>query len=121
MSFESDINRFVDKVKKRQEAIHREAANEIHRSIVKGSEVTGSPGQPVDTGYLKGSWQIRFIEPLLAAIITFVKYAPNIEENIGRGGKPMTLKSEVGGFHSVELTRAGFGKILNLARIRVVK
>lgn len=94
---------------------------ECTRSVVEGSELTGSDGQPVDTGHLKASWQTVFESPTHAVIGTNVKYAESIEDGLSyaHGGKPMTLRSEVGGFHSVRKTMAGIEHIKQAVVARV--
>lgn len=94
---------------------------EAQRSIVEGSELTGAPGQPVDTGFLKGSWQAVFESPNVAVIGTNAEYAESIEDGLSyaHGGTPMTLRSDVGGFHSVALTVAGFDRIVEAVKARV--
>lgn len=85
---------------------------ESERSIVEGSELTGAPGQPVDEGTLKASWQIAFPDEDTATIGTNVVYAEPIEDGVGKYG-PLTLRSQVGGWHSVKLTVAGFSRIVD--------
>ena len=84
-----------------------------------------SPGQPVAKkfgGTLKNSWQLEFPELFLAATSTPIIYARGIEEQVDpRSGNQLTLRSEVGGFHSVKLTRAGFQKLVNKAAREVRK
>ncbi len=82
------------------------------KSVVEGDPLTGAPGQPVQTGNLKSSWQKTYTSKTEAEIITNTIYAQPIEEGIGPHG-PLTLKSEVGGFHSVGLTVAGWQKIVD--------
>lgn len=86
---------------------------EATRSVVEGSALTGAPGQPVDTGYLKASWQTVFDSPSQATIGTNTVYAPSIEDGVSyaHGGTALTLRSPVGGFHSVALTVAGMDRI----------
>jgi hypothetical protein len=91
---------------------------EAHRSIQSGSELTGAPGQPVATGNLRNSWQFEFPTPDSARISTNVEYAQPIEDGIGRFG-PLTLRSAVGGFHSVAMTVANFDRIIEDVRRRV--
>ena len=50
----------------------------------------------------------------VATISTNVEYAPAIEENT-RGA---TLRSQVGGWHSVALTRAGFQRLVDVETVR---
>ena len=114
MSFQSDMNRHLSKADKRLRAIHANVVFKVRDSIVFGSALTGAPGQPVDTGNLRASWQLTNPEPLVSNISTNVVYAPFIEDGIGRGGA-MILHSKVGGFHSVRVTRAGFRKIVDVA------
>ena len=120
MSFHGDIRRFIRLTENRQVQIHREVGVAIHRSIVLGDPATGSPGQPVDEGALKGSWQKKRLAKLLTQSTSNAAHARPIEEGIGRGGRPMTLRSKVGGFHSVKLTRAGFPKLVRNAFKKVM-
>jgi hypothetical protein len=62
----------------------------------------------VSTGNLKASWQLTFESPDAALISSNVEYAEIIEDNI-RGA---TLRSKVGGFHSVKLTIAGWQRLV---------
>lgn len=83
-------------------------------SITDGSTLTGAPGQPVDTGTLKASWQMVMESPTSAIIGTNLVYAPSIEDGVSyaHGGKPLVKRSEVGGWHSVALTIAGFQRLV---------
>jgi hypothetical protein len=93
-------------------------------SILVGSAVTGAPGQPVDTSTLKKSWRFRRPEKFKATMGTKLVYAP-IVENAGlatasgrsgaQSGSRYTLRSKVGGFHSVKLTYANFGRLVDEA------
>lgn len=117
MTFETDIARFVVKTFVKQKLVFFGVANGLHNSIVQGSPTTGSPGQPVALkfgGTLKNSWQLRFEELFLASTSTPIIYARVIEEQVDpRTGNQLTLRSEVGGFHSVKLTRAGYQRLVN--------
>jgi phage gpG-like protein len=90
---------------------------EAHRSIKEGSELTGAPGQPVDTGALRNSWQFEFNDPNHATIGTNMEYAEPIEDGVGRFG-PLTLQSSVGVFHSVKLTAANFDRVVAAVKAR---
>jgi hypothetical protein len=85
---------------------------EVQRSVVEGSEVTGAPGQPVDTGTLKNSFTPAFTSPTSWQTTTNLVYAPYIEDGVRPDGVTLTLRSAVGGFHSVKLTRAGWERIV---------
>ena len=110
--FGAQVRQWTQAVK----AMHRDAFTNVaaatKASITDGSLVTGSPGQPVQTGRLKASWVLAFIGPNEARISTNVIYAPFIEEGISGRGKALTLRSPVGGFHSVHLTMAGFDQLV---------
>ena len=121
MSFASDIKRFVRKVEQRNRAVYVGVATAVHGSVVRGSYVTGALGQPVDTGFLQGSWKLN-IGKEEATIATNVAYARVIEDNNRAaydargvlpekkdGGAPSrkSIKSTVGGHHSVKTTIAG--------------
>jgi hypothetical protein len=91
---------------------------EAHRSIQTGSELTGSPGQPVDTGALLRSWMIEFEGPEFAAITSNMEYAQMIEDGLGKYG-PITIRSAVGGSHSLELTALGIPRIIEVVTQRM--
>ena len=118
--WEKAIDAFERKIEKRIKDIHAKTAFAIRDSVKDGSAVTGAPGQPVDTGNLKNSWQLAFPSQLLARLTTNVEYAPGIEEGVGPSG-PMTLQSPVGGFHSVKLTRASFQGLVDAVVREVIR
>lgn len=117
MSFGLDVKRFSAKVEQRIRDVAERSTEIAFASIVEGSPLTGAPGQPVDTGNLKASWQI-VRGPLRNDITTNVVYAPIIEEGT-RAGRALVLRSAVGGFHSLALTRISWGKIVEEARRQV--
>jgi hypothetical protein len=117
MSFESDLRRFALKVEGRCKDFVTQASVEVQRSIVEGSEITAAPGQPVDTGALRASWTPERISDLEWQTTTNLDYAPGIEDAIGPNG-PITQRSEVGGFHSVALTRGGWVNIVDVVAER---
>lgn len=98
------------------------STEEVERSVKFGSELTGAPGQPVQTGNLLSSWQGAYEGPTLWALTTTgrsasgepVGYAEHIE-NGGNARGPFTLRSQVGGFHSVKLTAASWDRIVEFA------
>jgi len=120
MSFGDDMAKFAAKVVDRQRRIFVNVVSDVRESITDGSAITGAPGQPVDTGYLKGSWQESFPETWVGVVETNAAYAPAIEEGQGPHG-PLTLRSQVGGFHSVKKTVTGFGAIVDDVTRKVVQ
>lgn len=112
MSFASDLDRFVVRVKALPPAVLAGVTSRMHQSIVgtgAPDPLTGAPGQPVDTDTLRSSWLLA-VTPSEGRITTNVAYARAIEDGIGPHG-PLTLRSTVGGFHSVKLTVAGASAI----------
>ncbi len=93
------------------------ATQEVRQSVVKGSPVTGAPGQPVDTSTLLNSWVAEFISKTEWQLTTNVKYAVFIEDG-GNDLGPFLLRSQVGGFHSVKLTRTNWDRIVEFAALR---
>lgn len=114
MSFAGDLNRFSQIVHTRHRDTFVRTVELAHESIQTGSPITGAPGQPVDTGNLRASWQVRHTEEFVAEISTNVAYAPPIEDGVGQYG-PLKLRSAVGGFHSVKQTIAGFPRLVDQA------
>lgn len=111
MSFRSDIEQHKQNVRANLRIVFIASKNEVGRSLVEGSPLTGAPGQPVDTGQLRGSWVEEFIDIWRWQITTNLIYAPGIEAGVGPQG-PITLRSTVGGFHSRALTIAGWPRIV---------
>ena len=114
---EDAVRRMVAEVKATTAAIFEDVGMECQRSIVEGSELTGAPGQPVDTGFLKGSWTRWYDSPTKQTIGTNVVYAPVIEDGVGPHG-PLTLRSQVGGFHSVAHTLNRLQNVLDVVTKR---
>lgn len=125
MSFDGQLKAWAVKVESRTKAVFLSTAMKMHESITVGSPVTASPGQPVDTGFLRASWIIRQT-PTEAVISTPVSYAPVIEHNLRSSYDPKGVKNErknpngsfrrpikstVGGNHSVKLTVAGADRL----------
>lgn len=93
-------------------------------SIQNGSQLTGSPGQPVGQygpgyhpgkvgGELKASWDMTFESPTEILVATNNQdYAVQNEYGVSATGGPYVQRSTVGGRHSVALTVAGFEKIV---------
>lgn len=111
MAFKDDIAAFGKSLEVKGQKLLVGTAELIHTSIKDGHPLTGAPGQPVDTGTLLNSWVLGFPATNLAEITTNLVYAPPIEDGVGPFG-PLTLRSPVGGFHSVKLTRAAWPRIV---------
>jgi hypothetical protein len=116
------MSRFADQLRAfaaKAERITRDTfvntTTEVQRSVVEGSEVTGAPGQPVDTGTLKNSFTPEFTSDSTWQTTTNLAYAPYIEDGVRPDGVTLTLRSAVGGFHNVKLTRAGWERIIETA------
>ena len=125
MSFDAQLRQWSVKVESRTVGLLYAMGDLVQTSIVDGSPTTGAPGQPVDTGALKGSWIIQRM-PSEVIVRTNVSYAPVIEHNLRsaydpKGIKPerrnpdgsfrRSIKSVVGGHHSVKLTVAAADRL----------
>lgn len=135
-AFRDGLRQYSAKVEAQTADIFQGIGEEVLRSIQSGSELTGAPGQPVDTGFLWTSWQRWYDSPTAQTVATNVGYAPVIEdssrasydpEGIPRpkelpsaGGGSQHIKSTVGGNHSVALTIAGLPRIVDAVTARVV-
>lgn len=113
-SFSDQVRDFTRQYEERMQDFHLVRAIETQRSVQEGSEITGAPGQPVDENNLRPSWILEHLAALRSQTSTGVEYARPIEDGVGPHG-PLTLRSQVGGFHSVALTIAGNQKIVDHA------
>jgi len=109
---DTQIANVIATIRERQRKLFVRVAEKMQESLVFGSTVTASPGQPKQTGDLIRSWQPTFPEQWRARSASGLEYAPNIEYGQGPHGK-LTLRSVVGGFHSRELTRTGFQRMVD--------
>ena len=125
MSFASDLDRFTAKVNRRAKRIESGLREQVQRSVVEGSELTGAPGQPIGPfpggGTLKGSFIPRFLGPGLWITSSALLYAPVIENLYNTRTGAITIRSSVGGGHSVKMTRAGWQRIVNHVAREVVR
>lgn len=118
VSFDGELKTFSETCFFRTKEAFVETAQECLTSIQSGSAITAAPGQPVDTGVLRASWQLSFPTETIAVIGTNIEYAQYIEDGMNDRGQ-FTLRSAVGGFHSVALTIAGFYRIVAIVAARV--
>lgn len=112
--FVNAIELFAGSLEPKAQRVAKHSVDLAYRSIRIGSAITGAPGQPVKSGDLLRSWKIVWIDKWTAEISSDLIYAHLIEAGIGRYG-PLTLRSKVGGFHSVKMTAAGWERIVELA------
>lgn len=110
-TFAQQLNGWTEKVEFRTREMFTQTVSEIERSVKFGSEITGAPGQPVDTGFLRNSWGPIWVGPNNVVIGTNVEYARPIEDGTSRG-RAMKLRSAVGGFHSVKITMSAVDRIM---------
>lgn len=113
-AFQQALSRFRVASARRVKDAFAISITEVRRSVVEGSELTGAPGQPVDIGTLRGSWTDKKVAPMVWELTSGLVYTKSIEDGVSyaHGGTPLTLRSPVGGFHSVKLTRAGWDQIV---------
>jgi hypothetical protein len=130
MSFGDDVRVFALKVQARHRDLITELGIEVQRSVVEGSEITGAPGQRVDTGELKASFIPERLSDYVWQTTTTADHAPANEDGIQqpyphhKSGKtvtprPMRTLSAVGGSHSVALTRANWDRVVEVGVARV--
>lgn len=121
MGFGEDVARWAEKATRQDQAVFERSVDLVKESIVAGSAVTGAPGQPIgaDGGAeLRNSWTST-IQGDVGTVSTDADHAPTVEAG-ARLGRALTLRSPVGGFHSVKLTRAGWPRLVEQAVKEVV-
>ena len=98
-----------------------DSVNLMEDSVVRGSPITGSPGQPREDGDLIASWVTEKLSPTHAIIAVAndavaAGWALQNENGIALpGGGPYNLRSSIGGRWSVEKSVAGWGRIVDAA------
>lgn len=118
MPWNPPLTSIAQKITRQERDIFVGVTEEVQRSVVNGSEITGAAGQPVQTGALKASYIPEFLGRDSWRLTTNTVYARPIEEGVGQYG-PLILRSAVGGFHSIALTVAGFSRIVAVVVRRV--
>lgn len=108
MSFAVDMARVDRNVRSKVYDLIDAVAAHAEVSIKYGSPVTGSPGQPVEFENLRKSYNAVRLGRASVNIISDLPYAEIIENN-RRGAQ---LRSSVGGFHSIKITRIGWGRLV---------
>lgn len=132
MSGFTGLDSFIVKLENLGDGLLPAVAAEAHNSIVNGSPVTGSPGQPVGQygpgyhqgevgGTLKSSWQLRFPSKDVAEITTNLVYAPHNEYGVTEDGRPYRQRSSVGGRFSLALTIAGMDRIVDVEANKLMR
>lgn len=122
-SFPDQLIRLAAKYDARAQNVFFEAVHIGSDSVIQGSDVTGSAGQPVADvrgGTLRGSFETKWRSSFAATTSTNILYAPSNEDGVARpGGGPYELRASVGGRHSVKLTIVGWQNIVAEAMRRV--
>jgi len=102
------------KITSRYNRMHENLQDLSLESIQNGSAITGAKGQPVDEFQLLPSYHIERLGDRTSRIISYLPYAWGIEIGIGPHG-PITLRSSVGGFHSIKITVSAIDKLARVA------
>jgi phage gpG-like protein len=119
MSFGDRMGRVRLRIATRHRNVLTGVVEEATRAIVEGSEITGSPGQPVDTGNLKASWQTVYESENRAVIGTNVEYARAVEDGIGpHGAVTYGAKNGIGGSHSVRQLVVNWDRVVAVVQQR---
>ena len=109
VNFRKMVTEWEDLTLARFDLLIDRVGNHCYRSITVGSPLTGAPGQPVKSSALLKSWRrLSQEDRRRVLIVSNLIYAPIIEDN-WRGAR---LRSSVGGFHSVKMTKAAFPLIV---------
>jgi hypothetical protein len=107
--WKSKKKQMLVRLKETDIGILRSTVEMARDSVVFGNAEYGSPGQPED---LRDKWKITYGKGF-ARLFVNEKSARSVEEGISQKyGGPITLKSDIGGFHSVKQTKKSIRKIL---------
>lgn len=110
--FARGLRRFGDLMIERETRLYRAAVDHVERSIKDGSAVTGAPGQPIQSGNLYRAWHragsLGAQNVAIVCDVIMAPYAGKIEHRTGG----ITIRSSVGGAHSIKITRLNFPLII---------
>lgn len=121
-SFLAQLEQWTAKTERTLQTVFVASCADAKDSIQNGSALTGSPGQPVDEGELKASWELNFESPTVAVISTNTPYAESNEDGIARpDGGAYVQRSTVGGRWSLRKTILGWPRIVDASVARLVK
>ena len=87
--------------------------DDLNRHQFRRYDAAGIGHDPYVGGDLRNSWVPSFLSRWLWRDVTNLIYAPIIEDGIG-----MQVRSTVGGFHSVKMTRSAWQRIVDDAITR---
>lgn len=119
-TWKSSLPAFEHKLDRTVHEIHSGVVQAAEESIVRGSVLTGSPGQPEDLR--NGEWVVVPEGELKTVIGTDDHSALSVEDGISHlHGGPITLNTAVGGFHSVALTHQSGDRIIQRVASRYVQ
>lgn len=113
MTYNGGIAAHQQTVKTRFRRVFVGVALEVEQSVKEGSTITGAPGQPVDTGYLRASWIPQFLSLWTWLLSSNAAYAKDVEDNV------RNVRFRNHGPHSVKLTYAGFDRIVAAVTARI--
>lgn len=119
--WESKLPEFERRLTRDWQAIHDGVVELAYNSIVYGSVMANTQGQPADLR--EGQFETVKNGPLETTIGTNDPSARSVEDGISykHGGVPITLKSPIGGTHSVKKTEQAGDKIIKAVTKRVVR
>lgn len=118
-TWKSNLKVFIPEMEYDIKQVREGVAVECFESIVFGSASTGAPGQPDDLR--EGQWSVADDGPDSTLISTADPSARSVEDGIShKFGGPITLKSPIGGFHSVKLTHQNAERLVEPVVLKVV-
>ena len=121
VTFKSFLPKLEKAIDARTSKVMDELEGLAYDSIVNGSPLTGSPGQPRDLRK-PDSWSKTKLSEGERIISSVEPSALSVEDGIAykKGGQPIKrLKSDIGGFHSVALTAQNGDKLIQEALRKV--
>jgi hypothetical protein len=114
MAFRDGVGVFTARVRNTGRVVFTILKTETQAAVTVGNPRSGSPGQPVQSGRLRASFIPEDVNERTWQTTTNLPYARAIEDGVGPHG-PLTLRSPVGGFHSIKLLRLNWSNVVAYA------